>query len=71
MPLRRIHGNVERVLWIAFSAWSCEKDRMRTYTSDNLMKMWRRIRAWIHERIKTLDGELRATEAEKARAAWL
>jgi hypothetical protein len=36
-----------------------------TYTSNNLMKMRRRVRAWVDEGVQALDGEASAPEPEQ------
>jgi len=59
-----IHGDVERVLTV--SAVECMFGDGRSYTSDDLMKMWRGIRAWVDQRVKSLDRQLRASKAQKA-----
>jgi hypothetical protein len=58
-----IHGDVEGVLTV--SAVECLFEEGLSYTSDDLMKMWRGIRAWVHQRVKSLDCQLRAAKAQK------
>lgn len=61
-----VHRGVERVLWVVSckSRWRSQVPGFReTYASDNLMKMTRRVRTRIHQRVQTLDGELGAWES--------
>ena len=59
-----IHGDVEGVLTV--SAVEYLFGEGLSYTSDDLMKVWRGIRAWVHQRVKSLDCQLRAAKAQKA-----
>jgi len=59
-----IHSDVEGVLTV--SAVECLFGDGLSYASDDLMKMRRGIRAWVDQRVKSLDCQLRAAKAQKA-----